>query len=503
MPGGHRQLSCDLLRGDADGFDLRRFDRVRAYGPGNVTRWDGRQAEFPSQTDEIKVSPLAEGYAAALEDDQTFRAIYVDLDLGHWQEAPLAERLRLVNANIVYGSDYSTSRRLGLVMTGVTGKSIPNNSQVGVFYVCPTGLKIAKLGYQVGQANTTSVDQSAPFLATDGPDFTTSDGYNPTMDDTIRLLTLNTARKIFQIQSRASAGHTPGGAVPYAKWVRSAAVFGNHGLTTYARANAHPGLLGSDIVPNILSRAAPQLKYTTGADGTIQPSPDVVIPHLVFLDPVSAGKAIEKLNAYYLRNWAVWDDLLFYWHEPESRGRKWIARIGQGARLKMQGETSEEVWTGVIVRYQTGSGDTLTIGPTAATVVDATSSYLEVTDPTNDALAHGVRRWAMLDLPVVTDQAGAIQIGNLWLAEANAKRSRGEIVLVDKVRDDHGVTADVAEVRAGDRVEVADSDDTTRTIISVEYDDDSQTVSCALDSTPHTLDALYERLGVSLVGVVE
>jgi hypothetical protein len=86
IPGGFKDLSCSLLRRiDLDYPDLGLFDRVRVYGPGNRTVWEGRMAQFPrSHGDGFQIVPGAVGHSAALTDNPSFREIYVDRDLSHW-----------------------------------------------------------------------------------------------------------------------------------------------------------------------------------------------------------------------------------------------------------------------------------------------------------------------------------------------------------------------------------------------------------------------------------
>lgn len=510
MPGGYRSLECDLLRDRADGFDLRRFDDVRAYGPGNTTRWNGRQAEFPSQTDELKVSPAAEGYAAALEDNQAFRRLYIDRDLTRWTPESRARRLSLLAANvrpsneptIAYSPD-GGDQMLQLSLLGAFGGATNSEMQ----YDAGPGVYIGSIsmGYELGSTVDGSNANWSGFVGLDTDENPSGGNVGQSADllvtspgSLVIVTASDPARYAYAYIRFAAAGGGDGTLYPV--WYKPV-VFGYGIPATITGAGGLTGIVASELLADVLRNAAPGLTFTTGENGSIQPS-TFAIPHLVFRDPLSAGAAVQQINRYDLRPWFVWEDRRFYWHELERRGSTWRARIGKGARLKLEGETSEDVYTGVVVKYRDAAGRERLVGPTGSGV-GSESSFLTVTDPANDAVAHGIKRVALIDLPVITDATGAIQIGNLWLAEANAKRNRGEIVLTGEAADDKGVTRDVAEVRAGDRMEVPDRDDVTRVIISTDYDDDSQQLTAALDSTPHTLDALYERLGVSLIGVVE
>src|SRR4051812_12559699 len=92
MPGGYKDLSCSLLRRFGGKETL--FDRVRAYGPGNRTAWDGRLVQFPRA--DLQVNPGAVGHSAHMRDDPSVREIYVDQDKTRWEGPTVQRKLNLV-----------------------------------------------------------------------------------------------------------------------------------------------------------------------------------------------------------------------------------------------------------------------------------------------------------------------------------------------------------------------------------------------------------------------
>jgi hypothetical protein len=118
--------------------------------------------------------------------------------------------------------------------------------------------------------------------------------------------------------------------------------------------------------------------------------------------------------------------------------------------------------------------------------------------------AHGIpRRWAKLEISQVTTAAGAIQLGQVWLAEHNLPSRRGQIVLTADVNHPTQGKRPVWQVRAGDYITIVDRpNDPRRRIIETTYDHDTRRLTCSLDNTVFKLEAIMERIGVDLVGVM-
>jgi hypothetical protein len=255
------------------------------------------------------------------------------------------------------------------------------------------------------------------------------------------------------------------------------------------------------VIANIIGRAAPLLTYTTGSGGTISPT-SFVIPHLVFDTPVDAATAVQTANAFHNYDWAVWENKTFYW-QPTAQNTVWRARLSQGAQVSLEGDDANNVFNGVFVTYTDPSGRTKTAGPPGS-VADDTDPSLQDTTATNPVNTHGIpRRWGRLDLTQTTTKEGAIQIGAVWLQEHSLPSRRGQITLTGLVEHPTKGKRPVWEVRAGDYVQIIDRPgDVPRKVIETRYTHDGRQNVLTLDNTALKVDALLERIGVGLVGVL-
>jgi hypothetical protein len=419
MPGGFKDLSCSLLRRiDIDYPDLGLFDTVRVYAPGNRTVWEGRMAQFPrSHGDGFSITPGAVGWSAHLTDDPSFREVYVDRDPGAWQDADLDRKLALTVAGYIL-TKFSVDLGNGGLSWAVGTDALPANCIAEVYYKMPAGLLAAKLGYKGTRTGTfTELRGGVRVRRIDhGAD---ARRHRPQRDVHGRVLG--------DAEADQQPGVTP--ATSLLQRYSKIAVYGNHGLTTRANGTEPDGLYASDVIANIVSRAAPLL---TVASGAIQAT-TFVIPHLVFADPTTAESAIQLVNAYHGYDWGVYDNKQFFYRASDPALLTWQARLSTGARLDLEGDTAEQVFNGVYVTYQDATGQKKTVGPTGATADNTDASLLDAS-ATNPATAHGItRRWGMLEISQTTTLAGATQLGAIWLSEHSAPQRRGTLTLTGTV----------------------------------------------------------------------
>jgi hypothetical protein len=498
MPGGFKDLSCSLLRRiDIDYPDLGLFDTVRVYAPGNRTVWEGRMAQFPrSHGDGFSITPGAVGWSAHLTDDPSFTEVYVDRDISHWQGPSLAERLAMLGAShditsFTYNVDGTA------LMCALPNQALGAQVQTEAWYTAPAGVTVAKVSYK-GTESIPAGYRGALVVSSTGDPIAGSATVAATLDDTVRTATLATPRRyvFVDLYSNGTAATPAAGA--HRTW-KVLAAYGSHGLTTRAIAGEPDGLYASDVIANIVSRAAPLL---TVASGAIQAT-TFVIPHLVFTDPTTAESAIQLVNAYHGYDWGVYDNKQFFYRASDPALLTWQARLSTGARLDLEGDTAEQVFNGVYVIYQDATGQKKTVGPTGASADDTSASLLDAST-TNPATAHGItRRWGMLEISQTTTLAGATQLGSIWLSEHSAPQRRGTLTLTGTVTHPTEGEVPVSRVRAGDYVSIADHPaDVPRRIIEARYNHGSRQATLNLDNTPFMLDAIMQRLGVSLVGVL-
>jgi hypothetical protein len=508
IPGGDKDLNCSLLRRiDLDYPDQGLFDHVRVYGPGNRTAWTGRMAQFPrSHGDGYQIVPGAVGRSAELTDDPSFREIYVDRDLSRWGPARVQRRLNVLGAwgmdDPAAVADAATGQpALVLAHTGawtatallrVEGWYDAANVPIGsIYYAWKRGPNVnnadTNWSWQVGAAtdDVASGLTSSGNLRAAGPGTGTFTGAGTQDYGYIELL----------------YGTGPAGAdnAVYDLYWTVLAVYGTHGLTKQGTdsATSARGFYASDVVRNIVTRTAPNLTI-----GEIEAT-TFVIPHLAFTEPTDGASAIQAVNDYHGFDWGVYDGSFFYRSSDPDR-LTWQARLSDGARLDLEGETAEQIFNGVYVTYQDPAGQRKTVGPPAATA-DATDAALADTSASNPVNAWGItRRWGMLEIPEVTTLAGATQLGAIWLGQHAAPQRRGTLTLTKTVRHPTEGDVPVWRVRAGDYISIADHPaDAPRRIIETRYTHGGGgQLTCNLDNTPYLLDSIMARLGVGLTGIL-
>jgi len=495
VPGGFKDLSCELLRDLTPRADEGLYDDVRCYGAGNRTAWEGRMAQLPRTN--VSLRPGAVGWSAHLEDDQSFVEIYVDRSLANWGGPSIARRRALAGIPRTQGKiGFSAD---GGLTWDMPNEALPVGETLEVVYAAPAGVELAAVSYRgVRNAGDWTKAEAATLFGNDGETFPGSSTTNTlTLDNAFHSATLSAPRRYLLLRVLVATAFTPAAGMQQS--YDQLAVYGDHGLAQHSIAGDAPGLLVTDIIADVVRRAAPLLQLPAGS---ITPN-GFALNHFVLSDPTSPADAIARLNAYLLWEWAVWEDRTFT-VRPPSDDTVWVARLSDGAQLDLEGDQAQDVYNGVVVTFTDPLGRRRIVGPPGAPA-DVTDASLADTDPLNPVNAHGIpRRWAKLDLSLVTTDTGAIQIGGIFLAEAKLAKRRGTLAVTGGIeRQGQPGRYPAWMIRAGDFITVGDrAGEPLRRVIEARYSHPTRTASLTLDSSAQKLDAILERLNAALVGVV-
>lgn len=497
VPGGYEEFSATLPRKPGrDYADLERLSDVEIFcGLEKVGEYR-LEAAPRSSGEEMSISPEAVGWQAHLQDNKTAAEIYVDRDLSHWGAMNSTSRASLL----------ATYTNITDASTELTTSGTPAMNFQAQF--SDTSRPMASAEYNAGLAYIGSIYLGA-----------TISGYTPTSSMIVQIVletavndtadasgdleaatisstysattsTRRGARILFAWNAAATAAN-----LEFNMYARPV-VYGTHGLTKRG-SGADDGYYASDVVANAISRWAPLLNFTTGADGSIKPSA-FIIPQLEFRDPTTVAEIVKAANRFHLRDWAVWNDRTFYYADRGDGARYWRARVAPSG-LEETGPQVDRLWNGVLVRYRDVDGSEKTVGPTGSGAGTESASLLD-TDPLNPANQLGIRRWTMLDMGIVSTAAGATEVGRRFLEESKALDSSGKATITGHVQDDKGIWHPYSHIRSGDYISfLGASDPSPRRIVKSTKSLSSHTCSLDLDAPPQGMDALLERLGVGLV----
>ena len=506
MPGLFKSATITLPRRiDLDYPDLNLLDTVQILGAGNEIAWEGRVQELPrSHGDSFSITVSAVGWSSHLMDDPSFREIYVDRDLSNWKEPSAARQITLRGSKFSpFGPSIVPDTATGLpsLLLKVEGRWEGVTPICEPFYDAGPGLKVGAVYNDWLLSTTDPTFFFVAFMANDDSlaAFEISGDLAGGAAAGSGMFIPATPRRVvgWQWYYQNNVAGQPG--AQFAATIRRLAVFGDHGLARQGP-ESEAGLYASDIIADVVRRAAPLLNFTTGPGGSIQPT-TFAIPHMVFRTPVTAETVVMLANSYHLWDWGVRENREFFFQEPDPDRLTWEARLSEGARLDLEGVQVSDAVNGVLIEYTDPAGVIYTVGPPDSGA-EFTDPRLVDTSPTNPVNAAGIpRKWAILNISQTTTKEGAVRLGEIYLAEKSLPQRRGTLTLTGIATHPTAGKRPAWAVRAGHWVRISDHPaDEPRKIIETTYDATTQTVTCALDNTSHKLDAIFERLGVALVG---
>lgn len=503
MPGGFDTGQVTLQRDPAQPFpDLQELSTVQFKGAGGVIAGEYRLESAPATSgDSMQIQPGLVGWQSHLDDDASAQMVYIDQSLRNWSDPPLARQQVLAVVGATQGSQAAASDASGdpaivLSFDGAWGTGVIPIAEA--WYDIGSAATIATVYYDLAIGNGVGTNSPWSHEIKFGNDPSVSPGQTTSAlaAGAGSVNTTSAYRYAWLQMEYATANAGIQGFTYQDYW--QVAVIGSHGLTVRG---SWPdiGLLSSDVEAHAVGQWATYLKFTTGTNGTIQPS-TFVIPQLAFTSPTTVSAIIKAATQYELRDWAVWEGPTYYSNGRGTRGNRWLAR-STDTKLQAAGPQIQDLFNGVIVTFQDSAGQTRYVGP-AGSGADVEDDSLLDADPENPANQLGIRRWGPsppLSIGVGSSDA-AIAIGQAYLQQQKDLDQAGQASHVGYVQEaSTGMLFPVWAMRAGDQVSYVDASDRSfRRIVSTSYDHSSRTNSIQLDSPPETLQALLLRYGVEL-----
>lgn len=479
---GNSDASLQLSRRiDGDYRDLGLVNDVTFTGADGSIAYQGRIAAMPRDlADRHSVGVTLAGWMAHAK-DRKFAMPIVDRDAGQWG-APPVERVSAVTVGTISMGDFSWVSQDGGLTVALPNQALGSQTMAETWYQAPPTTTISTFYYR-GTSTSIPTGYVVRLGATDDRAAAVQDLYTLTLDDTLRSVTLTTARRylFLQVYSAAtSATPASGSSVKLTKQ----AVYGNTGLTLRTGDTSEPpGVYVSDALKYIAGLWAPLLDTSAVQDNTY------VVQHLAFRERTFGYDAWLELNKYSLWHLGVWDDKHLTYQPYDLTDYDWEIRTDDpGTTFSPQGPSTESLFNGIEVTYAdplTGAVDVLTPDTTSTLADDSTEN------PWNQ---HGIDHWDEIKLSAPVIPATATELGVAALADSNRPRTPGTITVRGYIRDRAGNRQPCWKVRAGQTISITNfPNDSPRLIVETDYDDETKTVRLAIDQPFALLDAYLDR----------
>ena len=502
MPGGFETQEKTFARDPSvDYADIERLSLVEHFDAVGNTIWEGRLERAPQTSgDRIAISPSAVGWQAGLEDDKSAAFIGRDIDMTAWGPLPTDYRALLLGVpytNIQDGQVTQVPDSAGAALQLSMQFSGTDRPLAGAMYDAGNA-RVGKV-YAEWESSANWTPPTSRFLslelldsATVAGDVTSDSKRLPgrrrltaTTDDPNRLV-----RALWFCNAAAAAGQ----GINAHLLPRTLPVYGNHGLTLRGT-EPDAGFYDADLIGYALSRWCPALTYTSES---LTPDTSFIIPHFAFRDPTTVGEMVRQATRFSLRDWAVWEKKTFWLHDRGARGRRWIVRASEARARgdRPAGRPAVEQHDGRLPRR-----GRLVPAPPGLPVPARTSRAA-----TLRIRIRRTRRRSSASSAVTCSRWGprhrtgrSRSARSSW-QEAKQLDSSGRARVVGHVQDASGVWHPYSHMRAGDEASFVDARDTSyRRLVRTQKTRSDLSCSFDLDAPPEGLQALLERLGVSLV----
>ncbi|HET7588588.1 MAG TPA: fibronectin type III domain-containing protein [Solirubrobacterales bacterium] len=521
VPGGNKDWTATLPRKSGiDYSDLKRGSRAELFGAGQMplgVYFLTRAAQISG--DRISVTPAAPGYESRLVDDNTAQEIYIDADMTAWGDTSARRRAEITtnkytNAQVQLlpagspdpenPSSYSRVPAISHSWTTISNEELKAPDVAESWYDSQgVSLGVVMLDFSpvtgISIGDTNWADQV--YASIDGVVLQENLAELDAAVVTGKSMAVAEGRFHLLLRDYLATSRNETG-----KWEtqwKNLRILGRHGIPVYGTWPAI-GVLASDVVANALARWAPDIHFTTGANGTIKPT-SFLIPHLAFKEPTTVGDMIQQATRFEIPEWGVWPGQFgptFYMNPRGQReGRKrWRARSHE-VEFEDTGQQLDQVFNGVVVQGQGTDGSTLFIGP-AGSGLRYTSERLLDRDPQNPANEAGIKRYAKIQMKGIATLEGMIEAGEAFLEQSKLLDGSGKATLTGYVEDEHGMRWPYYCVEAGDEIEVVGSSiPGYRYIVNASRTRSSRSVSIDIDAPPDGFEAMMERLYAEYLGL--
>ena len=503
QPGGDGDADTVLARRPGQDYpDTERLNTARIYGPGNDTLWEGLITQPSRSWGELQIQVKASGWKQTLNWSPTLRMPYVDRDLSHWGNVANPRRVVLYGLGFETVGDVSvepdTATGLPALMLKFTGTGAAMDGIAEALY--DSGATIGSIYYDYTSNGTLSTYSAGVGVATTDAIGTldiSGDLLTGTNSSGTGTLTATAGNRRFGFAQILASGITPTDG-DHVLSLRYLTVFGNHSLTKQGTA-PNQGYLGSDIMNHGLISLGCPLTWTTGTNGTLQPTTFTLEHFDIGRDEgADAEQLILALDRFEGRAWGVHARELFW--RPRGSGRKWRLRRSQTS-FSEEGESDESAFNGVVVYYTDPAGSTYSVGPTDSGAFSTDSDLMDSSE-TNPVNERGLgKKYLTVKVDGMTTLAMATEIGVIVLREMS-RPTRGTANVTGLVEDSRGTLAWPWQIKDDDVVVFADEiGGPERIVTGMRYSAREKSAQVELDGPEKRLDVLLARLQVSVQGL--
>lgn len=533
QPGyfGPANLVCDRPR-TWDVMDAQLLASVNSDDNRGSRVHEGRIVGVP-RTGVNEITIELEGWSKHAEDRDDVHMIFADRDLNSWFtatqqiKAGYGNQWKILDAQVVHDPEVGRPGIELVAAEDVANMTLGGGAETIMQYDGGPGLvkRIDIIKWFPSPWYSFSAPALTVYITTDdwssfennSTDFYDSGGMGPAWHS----MTATTPRRMGVIDFTELTN--PGYPVPEKSGWCWACAYGNHGITLRGSVNTTTkdflGLYAWEMLKWVC------LAYCQGwitKDENFDSTNPFVVPHFAARDRGTPLSVIEPLlllgnaSAIYPMDWGVKEGREVFFKTPGTYGQRWLMRADQGLTPSDEGPDAAERINGVWVEYNPGDGKLKSVGPSSIDgagstgTFDSLSSALKTNDPNHPATRANITRMEKLPVVPITNLAGAILLGQLYLAEKNRNEWRGTLVHRGMPRGGSvvGSLAYALEqppymVRAGDTM-VDDWDqrgtaNLERRIVHTSYDSDTpEEIQMTIGADPDRFDALIARLGATI-----